>query len=495
MPATTLPACDIVPTSSTDANLPRIAIIGGGISGLTAAYRLTKLLPDAQLELFEASDRLGGVLKTQIGEDYLLELGADSFIRTIPDAVELCEELGLGGEIIPTNDRQRRALVLHRGKLHPVPQGFVQMRPERLTPMLTTPLLSWQGKLRLLAERFIPARRNTTPGPLDESVASFFTRRLGREVFERLVQPLLAGIYTADPYKLSVAATMPSALQAEQKYGSLVKAALAARKESQTSSNASGARYASFVTLKGGLAQLIVTLQEQLHGVQIHHQVQVRSIRKSTDQTWLISTNSGDAHMNFDGVVVALPAPRAAEAIESFDTELAAELGSIPYASSAVAGLIYRRNQVRDTLDGFGMVVPSVEGRKIVAASYSSVKFPGRAPDDQVVLRVFVGGALQPELLELADDKIVTLAKNEIAEILRIEGEPLHSELVRWQEKMPQYHVGHVQLVDSIERRVSAHPGLVLAGNAYRGVGIPQCVKAGNMAARNLAETLQAVHT
>ena len=416
--------------------------------GLTAAYRLTQLLPQARLELFEASDRLGGVLDTRREQGVLLECGADSFINKLPAAVELCQELGMADEIIPTNERHRRALILHGGKLHPVPQGFVQMRPEKYGPMLTTRLLSWRGKLRLLAEKLQPSPKNLQEETYDESVASFATRRLGRETFERMVQPLLAGIYTADPYRLSVAATMPTAIEAEREHGSLVAAMLAARRsasKNQASSD-SGARYGSFVTLRNGLETLVAALTERLKHATIHLNRSIQTVEKTAEHRWLVSTTRGEKLPPFDGVVLALPAPLAGQVLRATDAQLSDALGRIPYASSAVAALVYRRDQISDPLAGFGMVIPTIEGRQIVSVSYSSVKFPGRAPDDQVLLRVFVGGALQPELLEQSDAEILELAKRELGDILGARGEPVSERLVRWEQKMPQYHVGHLQV-------------------------------------------------
>jgi len=478
---------------STSSEPLRLAVLGGGISGLTAAYRLTQLLPQAQIELFEASERLGGVLQTRREEGLLIELGADSFIDKLPAAVELCRELGLGDQIIPTNEQPRRALIAHAGRLHRVPEGFVQMRPEKYGPMLRTQLLSWRGKLRLLAERWISSPADLERENFDESVASFATRRLGREVFERMVQPLLAGVYTADPYQLSVAATMPTALEAEREYGSLSRAMLATRKQAsaeqdfaEKASKDSGARYGSFVTLRGGLGQLIETLTDRLSDINVRLNHPITAVTRTPDHHWSVSP----AKEAFDGVIVALPAPRAGQLLTTADAELSTLLESIPYASSAVACLVYQRDQISDPLDGFGLVVPTVERRQIIAASFSSIKFPGRAPIDQVLIRVFVGGALQPELLDLPDAEIIGLAQRELSDLLGIRGEPLHMDLVRWQQKMPQYHVGHVQLVDRIESLAAQHQGLELAGNAYRGVGIPQCVQSGDSAARRLVDTL-----
>lgn len=464
-------------------------MVGGGISGLTAAYRLSRLLPDARIELFEASERLGGVLHTRCDDGYLIEFGADSFIDKLPAAVELCHELGLADEIIPTNEYPRRALVLYDGSLHRVPSGFVQMRAEEYLPMLRSPILSWRGKLRLLAERWIAKSPMVETENYDESVASFASRRLGREVFERLVQPLLAGIYTADAEKLSTAATMVTAIDAERQHGSLRAATLNARRNQQAASKASGARYASFVTLRSGLDQLVRSLADHLTDATFHLETPVDRIRLTTDDRW--SVGAGSTDHQFDAIVVALPAPRAAQLLAPTNQALSSALFEIPYASSAVAALVYRRDQIADELDGFGMVVPSVEGRKIVAASYSSIKFPNRVPDGHVLLRVFVGGALQSELLDHTDEQLLDLAHSEVGQILRITGGPVRRELVRWQEKMPQYHVGHLQLVDRIEQLVATHRRLALAGNAYHGVGIPQCVRSGELAAKSIAESFR----
>lgn len=469
----------------------RYAVIGGGISGLTASYRLEQLLPTASVELFEASGQLGGVLSTRREDGYLVEQGADSFIRKLPWAVELCEELGLSDQLIETNPVGRRALVVRDGRLHPVPEGFVIMRPHRIGPVLRTPLLTWRAKLRLFRERWVGSPTEIKDANYDESVASFATRRLGREVFEQLVQPLLAGIYTADPHRLSLAATMPEMIESERLHGSLTHAVRAKKrtaKQSDADSQESGARYASFVTLRGGLRQLVETLADRLPRENIHLDTKITSVSQTDDRQWTLQEENGTQHGPFDGIIVALPAPRAASLLESEDSELSELLGKISYASSAIVNVVYKREQIAHDLDGFGFVVPTVEQRDIVAASFSSVKFVDRAPDDEVLIRIFLGGALQPELVDLQDDQIRQLALENLDQLLGIEGNPSQIELLRWREKMPQYHVGHVQLVESIENRAAQLDGLELAGNAYHGVGIPQCVRSGDRAARRFAD-------
>jgi len=474
----------------------RFAIVGGGVTGLAAAYRLTQLLPQSRIELFEASDRLGGVLHTHHRGELLIERGADSLIDKLPWAVDLCRELGLEDQLIPTNAAHRRALVVRAGRLHPVPEGFVVIRPHRLWPLLKTPLLSWRGKLRLLLEPWIPCPKKAEREEHDESVASFATRRLGREVFERLVQPLLAGIYTADPYQLSLAATMPEVLAAEREHGSLYRAAVkqAAHSDKATSSEeaASGARYASFITPRGGLSQLVETLASHLPADQIHLNCPTQRIERTVDSRWNLHSTTGETCGAFQGVIVATPAPRAAELLAAVDPELSELLGQIPYASSAVVSLSFQRDQIADPLNGFGLVVPTVENRPIVAVSFSSVKFAGRAPLDQLLVRVFLGGALHPEQVSLSDDALQEIAVGELRELVGLRGEPLEVDIVRWHEKMPQYHVGHVQLVEEIENRVAQQHGLKLAGNAYHGVGIPQCIHSADLAARRLSMEVEA---
>jgi len=467
---------------------PRFAIVGGGITGLVAAHRLTKLAPHARVDLFEASDRLGGVLDTRCENGLLLERGADSFLTKLPWVTDLCRELGLGADLIPTNEQHRRALVLRAGHLHPVPEGFLLMRPQRLVPLLRSPLLSWRGKLRLCLEPWMGHPENLHQVDHDESVASFAIRRMGREALERLVQPLLAGIYTADPYQLSLAATMPEALEAERKHGGLLSAMRWEAKQKKHGERspdyeARGARYSSFVTLRQGLASLIRALADCLPAENLHLNCRSERLERTEDDQWMISASDGSSHGPFQGVVVALPAPRAAMLLQRVDTSLCDLLGRIPYASSAVVSMAFRRDQIVHSLDGFGFVVPTVEKRKIVAASFSSVKFPGRAPDDQVLVRVFLGGALQPERVDLSDSKLQELALAELRPLLGVGGDPLLVDIARWRQKMPQYHVGHVQLVDAIEAIVAQQAGLELAGNAYRGVGIPQCVQSGELAA------------
>lgn len=482
----------------------RIAVIGGGISGLAAAHRISELLPDAQLALYEAGDRLGGVLHTIHRNGFLIERSADSFITKHPWASELCDRLGIAGDLLPTDEKKRRALVVCHGRLLPVPDGFVVMAPRRIWPIVSTQVLSWRGKLRLLAEPFVPRRRvvehgSTLPADTaDESVASFARRRLGVEAFERLVQPLMAGIYTADPEKLSVAATMPEYFAQEQFYGSLLKAARKIRQSipavdspiDRSEGGESGARYGLFVAPREGVGQLVAAMAAKLRPGTVHLNSTAGDLRQKDDKRWRLALRDGDTQ-TFDAVIVALPTYAAATLFAGPDPVLAALLEEIPYAGCAVINLGYRREQLGRPLEGFGFVVPRIEQRPIIAASFASEKFPGRAPDDFVTIRVFVGGALRPELIDRPDDEICDLVHSQLAELLGMNGQPAWIDIARWPRSMPQYHVGHLQRVSQIEARVAVMPGLALAGNAYHGVGIPQCVRSGELAAERVAEWME----
>ncbi|WP_442482013.1 protoporphyrinogen oxidase [Aeoliella sp. SH292] len=468
------------PASLIAGSKPPIAIVGGGISGLAAAHRLTELLPDWPIKLFEASSRLGGVLHTEHAEGYLIEHSADNFLTRLPWAKELCERVGIAKELLPTEPSLRRALVVNRGQVVPVPEAFVLMSARKLWPVLTSPVLSAAGKLRLAMEAFVAKRTDST----DESVASFARRRLGREAFEQLVQPLVAGIYTADPELLSMQATLPQFVEMEQKFGSLWRGT-----RGQASGTDSGAQYSAFVAPRGGMGQLVDAIAERLPPGSVELNTAIERVQQTDSGAWQLQTTSGQ-RIEAAAVVIATPAPRAAKLLSLVDEPLSKLLGSIRLASTAIVVLGVERAQVAKPIPGFGFVVPQVEGRQIIAASFSSVKFPDRAPDGRLLIRVFIGGALQPELLERSDAELVSLARQELRELVGLTGEPDLTNVVRWPASMPQYHVGHLDRVMQIEQLTAQHPGLAIAGNAYRGVGIPQCIRSGEQAAQQIADHL-----
>jgi oxygen-dependent protoporphyrinogen oxidase len=485
----------VKPVGETQEGQARLLVVGGGLTGLAAAHRAVSRAgaagrrPGLDVILLEARDRLGGAVWTTQQDGFSLEGGADSFITNKPWAVDLCRELGLGGRLIETDNRHRRSFVVHSGRLVPVPEGFVLMAPSRLLPLLTTPVLSLKGKLRLLLDLAMPRRQEDT----DESLAAFVRRRLGREALDRLVQPLVGGIYTADPNELSLKATLPQFASLEREHGSLILAAFRqARAARSAGRNASGARYGLFLSIDEGMGTLPRTLAESLPPGSIRMEAPVRRISRATDRErpWVAELLDGSV-IRADSVIVTTEAHASARLLDGLDPGLALQLRSIPYASSAIVQVGYRRDQISHPLDGFGAVVPAVEDRPILAISFLSVKFPSRAPSGTVLMRVFVGGATQPSLFEMDDDEMGRMVLGQIEELLGARGEPILMEVARHPRGMPQYALGHLDRVASIRQSQKRHPGLFLAGNAFEGVGIPDCVRSGREAADSALALLQ----
>lgn len=454
----------------------RVAVIGGGVTGLAAAHRLIEL-GGAEVELFDANAAPGGLLTTERVGDCLIERGADSFITNKPAGIELCLRLGLESELIRTNSDFRRSLVLHNGRPVEVPRGFQLLMPTQLEPIMATDLLSDAGKQRVADEASIPA----ADGLKDESVASFVKRRFGAELFDRLAQPMVGGIYTADPEKLSILATLPRFLHMEQQHGSLTQAAAMAEPEA-----ASGARYGLFVSLRDGIQQLVTALVKRIEAAgTIHRGRAVQNVSRQ-DNDWLV-TDAGGTTAQFDSVIVATSAWRAADVLGEHP-KLARTLTSIPYASSAVVCSVHRLADIQHPMDAFGLVIPAIESRRILAVSFSSRKFANRAPDDCIILRTFVGGAMQPEMLKHSDAGLVTIVREELSEIFGVGGEPIHSIVTRYDRAMPQYHLGHIDRVAQIREHVAGLDGLEIAGNAYKGVGIPDSIRSGEEAAKRISD-------
>jgi len=473
---------------------PRLVVVGGGITGLAAAHRVVERAPGAcEVVLLEASDRLGGVIATERRDGFLLEGGPDSFISEKPAAIDLCRRIGLGDQLLPTSDHFRRTLIVRDGRLVPLPDGFQLLGPTRVLPFLLSPVLSLGGKLAAAKDLVLP--RGGPPPDGDESLASFVRRRLGREVLDRLAQPLAGGIYTADPETLSLASTMPRFLELERSHRSVILGLRAqARKAGAAAAGTSGARFGLFVTLRDGMATLPAALAARLPDGTVRLGTCVRRIARTADErgagrAWRVELASG-ASLDADAVLVALPAPAAAPALAHLDPELSRGLDAIGYASSAVVTLAYRRDRVPSPPQAFGFVVPATERRRVIAGSFTDVKYTGRAPADAVLMRLFVGGALQPELFGLDDDAMMRTAREELRDLLGITGEPMLSWIQRWPASMPQYHVGHARRVAEVERRVAMLPGLALAGNAYHGVGLADCVRSGEAATDFLLATL-----
>ncbi|HSS20543.1 MAG TPA: protoporphyrinogen oxidase [Pyrinomonadaceae bacterium] len=486
--------------------MKRIVIIGGGISGLAAAHQLLTQSSDAkqqiELILIEAGSHPGGIVQTDAHDGFLLERGPDSFISEKPAALELAKRLVLESQLIQTNSQNRRSFVVSRGKLLPVPEGFQLIAPSRFSTFLQSDIFSWSGKARIALELLLPRRSGKVED--DESLAQFVRRRLGREALARIAQPMVGGIYTADPELLSLRATMPRFLEMEREHRSLILAMRRKRSVGGDASDASGARYSLFLSFDRGmqvltdaLARAIADfrspLAENSSGplappaqIKLNTSVDSLTLNRESDQPrWTIKTESGETILA-DALLLAVPAFVSARLLRKVDAQLAAELSDIKYASTATINFAYQRNDIPHALDGFGFVVPFIEKQSLIACTFSSQKFAGRAPAGHVLLRVFVGGALQPQMLELDDTEILTRVRNDLRQLLGIVKAPLFAEVSRWQNSMPQYHVGHLDRVKRIDEIALSLPGLALAGNAYTGPGIPDCVRSGQEAAKKV---------
>ena len=465
-----------------------VAVIGAGLSGLAAAHRLVELCTrDARpldLVVYEAGARVGGLVGTRTIGNYRVELGADSFITNKPWAVDLCRRLGIEERLIPTAARYRRSLVLRHGKPLPVPDGFQLLSPVDMGAVLRSSIFSWHGKLRMALEYVLPRGGSEA----DESLAHFVRRRFGNEALERLVQPLVGGIYTSDPEKLSLQATMPRFLEMEREHGSLIRALKRQQQAGRSDDpTASGARYGLFATPSGGISEVVEALSTKVaSAANVRLETEVQRIVPHADRRGFILELPAGTHAHFDAVIVALPAFRAARLIEGFAPRAAVALDSIEYASTAIVVSGHKLADVQHPLDAFGLVVPAIEKRKILAVSFTSRKFPDRAPEGCVQLRTFVGGAMQPELLEQSDDEIKLLVQRELEEIFGVTWRPDFAIVARWMRSMPQYHVGHLDLVSRIESELASMPTLALAGNALYGVGIPDSIHSGEMAAERV---------
>jgi oxygen-dependent protoporphyrinogen oxidase len=464
----------------------RLVVVGGGISGLAAAHRAVELARERalplELTLLEARDRLGGIVETERVDGFVIESGPDSFISEKPWALALCRRLGLEERLLPTDDRHRRTFVWHGGRLHPLPDGFQLLAPTRLRPFMGSSLFSWPGKVRMALETALPRGGGFTPRAqdADESLGSFVRRRLGAEALERVAQPLVAGIYTADPDDLSLAATMPRFLELERRERSVVLALWRAGRRAPVAGT-SGARWSLFLTLRGGMGELVETLAARLPAGAAALGRRATDIERA-GAGWRVSLASGE-RLSADAVILATETHVTGRLLRYVDPGAAALLADIPHASSAIVTLAYRRADVPHALDGFGFVVPRVERRALLACTFSSVKYPGRAPAGMALLRGFLGGALDAGVLERSDEDLATTARAELREALGISAAPVLVRVRRWPRAMPQYRVGHLDRVAAVERALEKLPGLALAGSGYRGVGIADCVRSGEAAA------------
>lgn len=469
----------------------RIGIVGGGIAGLAAAYELARARSggaDVEYTLFEGRPQLGGSLASEIVNGAVLERGPDSFLSEKPAAAELCRELGLGGELIPSNDAARKTYIVTRNRLVALPDGLMFLVPTKLAPTALTRLFSLRTKTRMALELLHPPR----PSEGDESVAALVERHYGREAVDRLADPLLSGIYGGDSTQLSAQTVLPRLVEMEAKYGSLTRGMLAAhrkmREMAKNSPKTQNRGSAIFTALRGGMQQMVDAIVARLDAVSLRTATPVTGIEK-TRQGWRI--DAGGVSEDFDALIVAASAWAAADLLAPVDAALASELGAIPYSSSITVNLIYDKSRIGALPEGFGFLVPAVEGRDMLACTFSHRKFVGRTPQGKAVFRAFLGGMRHTELLAESDEALVATVRREMREILGARtigaaAEPEFAQVTRWSRAMAQYAVGHKARMGRISARLAALPGLRLVGNAYDGIGVPDCIRLGRKAAREL---------
>jgi oxygen-dependent protoporphyrinogen oxidase len=470
--------------------MKRIAIVGGGISGLAAAFALEEhRRHGAALDyvLYESSPRLGGVLRTELIDGFVVEAGPDSFLTEKPWAADLCRAVGLEDELIGSNDAERKTYILVRGRLTIIPDGLMFMVPTKILPTMLSPLFSWKTKARMAGE--LLHRPRVVEG--DESVASLVERHYGAEMVDRLADPLLSGIYGGEASALSVRAVLPRFVEMERTHGSLGRAMLSARKK--MSSETRRRAPPLFTSLKNGMQQLVEAVVSRLPPLSLLTNATVQAVRPEAGG-WILS--AGQRSERFDAVILAVPTYAAAEMLRLSTglsteptTQLPTELTAIQYTSSITVALGYDREARQSVPPGFGFLVPRCEGRRMLAATFVHNKFPHRAAPDRALLRCFLGGASADDAWHLTDDRIIGLVRSELQQILGLSAEPLFARVYRWKAAMAQYRVGHVDRLERIGRLCQQLPGLALAGNGYRGIGIPDCIRSGREAATQVIDT------
>jgi oxygen-dependent protoporphyrinogen oxidase len=449
----------------------KVVIVGGGITGLATAHALLARDPDVDLLVFESATRPGGNITTERAEGFTIDAGPDSWVAAKPQATALARALGLEGDLVGTLEANRRVYVAHKDGLCPLPEGFVLGIPTELLPIVTTPLFSIRGKIRMGLEPFVP-RRALNGG--DESIASFVGRRLGREVAERLVAPLLGGIYGGDATKLSIRATLPQFVEAEREHGSLVRAMQAQRRGARGRAPAS-----AFTTLRGGIGGIIEELERRV-GERLKTGTRVTRVSASPAEEQrgrFVLEVEGGPPILADHVVLAVPANAASRVLSSVDPRAAEILGAIPHASTGVVFLAFKEADVHRRLDATGYIVPRSLGSPALAATWVSSKWGGRAPTGSVLVRVFLGGAGGEEVVTRDDPELVRLAREEAKARMNVRGEPILTRVHRFMRASAQPLVGHLGRIAEVNERLAKHPGLYVAGSGYDGVGIPDCVR------------------
>jgi oxygen-dependent protoporphyrinogen oxidase len=465
--------------------MKRIAIIGGGISGLSATLSLEKARATGtplEYTLFESSGRLGGSMSSDYVEGCLVEAGPDSFLTEKPWAAALCKELGLADQLIGSNDAHRKTYIVVHEKLVAIPDGLMFMVPTKLVPTALSSLFSWNTKMRMAAELLHPPR----PMLGDETVGELVERHFGAEVVDRLADPLLSGVYGGDANKLSARAVLPRFVEMEEKYGSLSRAMLAAHKKMAAMAKNQPPR-PLFSSLKQGMQQMVDAISERLNPGSVRLRTRVRGVYPQNGGWRLAIEMGGDEY--YDAVILATPANVAGALLEGVDAELAANLLGITYSSSVTVTLGFYLEQLRHLPPGFGFLVPRSEGTRMLACTFVHNKFPHRAPPDKGLIRCFLGGARDEAVLSLTDDEVLETVRIELKKIVKLDARPIFSRIYRWRGAMAQYESGHIAKVQRIEKRISDIAGLSIAGNAFHGIGVPDCIRSGEQAAKVILES------
>ncbi len=477
--------------------MKRILIIGGGAAGLGAAYKVTRGAAeghDVEFVLVEKDRRLGGKIHTEMVPDpsekgkFVVDGGPDCFLTEKPACHRIAKLTEIFDDELPTDDSRKRTWILSRGKLHQMPDGVMMFAPTKFVPFATTGLFSWRGKVRMAVDLFIP-RRKVAPGEVnDETLESFVVRRMGRECLDRLAEPLVGGVHASDPAQMSLAATFPRLLEMEQKYGSLMKAFIATRRKIEEMRRKyppkPGEKPRTFFTsFVNGMQQLTDRMADAAGRERIHTGAAVTSLRCVKQGAWSARLSNG-SNVDGDAVIIATESWAAEPLIRPHDEAIADALANIPTSSSATVSIAFKESEVGLDLNAFGVLCPLAEGRALMAATYSSTKWPGRAPAGKVLLRGFVGGPHNQEILKRSDEELVQTVLAEFRDILGLNpfAKPLFSRVFRWHRGMPQYTLGHLERVTLIENHSAQIPGLALAGGCYRGVGVPNCIESGERA-------------
>ena len=465
-------------------NRKRIAVVGGGIAGLAAAYELTKQARDSELpvaaDLYESSARLGGAILTEREGDYVLDAGPDAILTLKPWALELCREIGLEDEIIPTRDEHRGVALYARGKLRSLPYGTGSSAFRKIRAYVGSGVVSWGAKLRMSADLVLPRGESRD----DESMADFFGRRLGREAVERIVDPLIAGIYSGDPEKLSIYSTFPRFPQMVDRRRSILLTLLRAPQDAQSGSRT----LPIFCSLRDGLGRMVERITDYLEPASVHLNAPVLAVERSRGGYALITSEG--RREGYSAVVLAAPAWVAARLRESLAPEAAGRMRRVRYVSSATVFFAYRHSELQARLRGYGFLVPNREGRRINGATWITNKFHHRSPDDGFLVRCFIGGDRTGEHLQTDDDQLVDICREEVQEIAGITAKPLFSRVYRWRDSGPQYDVGHAKLIGEIDDELNGIRGLHVTGSGYRGIGIPDCIYDGRETARQVLKDL-----